>query len=147
MMNRKIPKRLRRIRLPNGIIASSIMLQPRLQKPLPSRILAVGMALAFLLPTSALAQIKFRQLNREVIENRLQSYSRGDAERAAIIKRLFAESGCADKTSEQKVRRGLVPNIICVLPGQTKDVIVVGAHTDHVWKGSGVVDNWSGAAL
>src|SRR3974390_1145045 len=40
------------------------------------------------------------------------------------------------------------PNVICVLPGETPEVIVVGAHTDKVTKaGDGVVDNWSGASL
>ena len=33
------------------------------------------------------------------------------------------------------------------LPGSTPQVIVVGAHFDHVSEGDGVVDNWSGASL
>jgi len=40
------------------------------------------------------------------------------------------------------------PNVICVLPGETQEVIVIGAHTDKVsTAGDGVVDNWSGASL
>lgn len=108
-----------------------------------------ALALTLLVLASPLlqAQIRFRQLKREVIENRLRSFSQDDEERAAVIKKLFADSGCNDHLREQTVRRGMAANIICTLPGQTGDVIVVGAHTDHVWKGTGVVDNWSGASL
>ncbi len=37
--------------------------------------------------------------------------------------------------------------MICVLPGTGGEVVLVGAHFDHVARGSGVVDNWSGASL
>lgn len=37
--------------------------------------------------------------------------------------------------------------MICVLPGNTDRIILVGAHTDKVNVGDGVVDNWSGASL
>jgi Zn-dependent M28 family amino/carboxypeptidase len=37
--------------------------------------------------------------------------------------------------------------VICVLPGETTKTVVVGAHFDHVDRGYGIVDNWSGAAL
>jgi len=49
--------------------------------------------------------------------------------------------------SQQSAESDLPPNLICVLPGETQEVIVVGAHTDHVTVGEGVVDNWSGASL
>src|SRR6266852_6949657 len=56
----------------------------------------------------------------------------------------------------QVARSGTFPNIrerveapkcICVLPGSSGKVIIVGAHFDHVSEGDGVVDNWSGASL
>ena len=41
-----------------------------------------------------------------------------------------------------------LPNLICVLPGRSQKVIIVGAHYDHPEEGGdGVVDNWSGASL
>ena len=56
--------------------------------------------------------------------------------------------GCTgDKLSEQTVKGKLPPNVICTLPGRTDQIIVVGAHTDKVSQGHGVVDNWSGASL
>ena len=85
---------------------------------------------------------------RETIETRLRSFSRNDAEREQILKAAFQELGCRDqKLTEQPVKRAKQPNLICVLPGATDSEIIVGAHFDHASEGSGVVDNWSGAAM
>ena len=71
-----------------------------------------------------------------------------DAKREETLKRLFSESGCnGEHLSEQPVKHARRPNLICTLPGATDSIIVVGAHYDHVERGSGVVDNWSGASL
>jgi len=100
---------------------------------------------------SALAspQIHFRLQAREVVADRLRSFSTRNGEREALIRKWFAESGCTDANlSEQALDRKLPPNVICVLPGETPEVIVVGAHTDKVeTSGDGVVDNWTGAVL
>jgi Zn-dependent M28 family amino/carboxypeptidase len=61
---------------------------------------------------------------------------------------MFAGAGCDDQhLSEQPVKGSKQPNVICVLPGSSSKVIIVGAHFDHVSAGDGVVDNWSGASL
>jgi Peptidase family M28 len=95
------------------------------------------------------AQINLRLESRGVVEKRLKSFARDNQIREGVIRDLFARSGCGKTNlSEQRVRFGLPPNVICVLPGETPEVIVVGAHTDKVMSaGDGVVDNWSGAAL
>ncbi len=83
-----------------------------------------------------------------MIEARLKGFSRKNDEREATLRQMFVQSGCKDdKLSEQTVRSKLPPNVICVLPGATDEVILVGAHTDHVEVGDGVVDNWSAASL
>jgi Peptidase family M28 len=94
-------------------------------------------------------QIRFRLADRSVIEAHLKSFSRKNSEREALIRKWFGESGCRDSNlSEQPLERKVPPNVICVLPGETAGVIVVGAHTDHVDDfGAGVVDNWTGASL
>ena len=93
--------------------------------------------------------IHFRLQTREVVEGRLKSFSTRNSEREALIRKWFADSGCKDANlSEQALDRKFPPNVICVLPGETQQVIVVGAHTDKVESfGDGVVDNWTGAVL
>jgi hypothetical protein len=95
------------------------------------------------------AQIRFRWQTRGVVEGRLKSFSTKNSEREALIRKWFADSGCKEANlSEQALDRKLPPNVICVLPGETQEVIVVGAHTDKVDSfGDGVVDNWTGAVL
>jgi len=102
----------------------------------------------------ALAQTSTQTLQsrlqaREVVEGHLKSFSTKNREREGLIRKWLAESGCQDTNlSEEMIDRYLPPNVICVLPGETQDVILVGAHTDHVDSyGDGVVDNWTGAVL
>lgn len=94
-------------------------------------------------------RIYFRLQSEEVVATHLKSFSTKNNEREALIRKWFADSGCQDANlSEQGLERKIPPNVICVLPGETKEVIVVGAHTDHVADfGDGVVDNWTGAVL
>ena len=90
---------------------------------------------------------------RAVVEDHLRSFSAQNREREARIRQWLAEAGCKPANlseqaiSKQTIGRELPPNVICVLPGQTPETIVVGAHTDHVDAGDGVVDNWTGAVL
>jgi Zn-dependent M28 family amino/carboxypeptidase len=96
-----------------------------------------------------MAQVRYRLVPRDVIESRLKSFSTKNSEREVLIRTWLAESGCNDSNlTEQPLARKLPPNVICVLPGQTQEVIIVGAHTHHVDEfGDGVVDNWTGASL
>jgi len=125
----------------------------RFLRRLPLRQLAealiVCIACAACASAQTSAQIHFRLQERKVVEGRLKSFSPKNGEREALIRKWFADSGCKDANlSEQALDRNLPPNVICVLPGETQQVIVVGAHTDKVDSfGDGVVDNWTGAAL
>lgn len=92
--------------------------------------------------------LRYTRTSREVVESRLRKYDGGDKQREATLKQFFADEGCDDRhLSEQPVHGSSLPNIICLLPGSSDKVIIVGAHFDHVSKGDGVVDNWSGASL
>ncbi len=98
--------------------------------------------------TAAFAQSsQYTQLQQNVIESRLEQYADKNIVREATLKRLFEEAGCGEHLEEQAVKSSASPNVICTLPGTSNDVIVVGAHYDHVHAGDGVVDNWSGASL
>jgi putative aminopeptidase FrvX len=93
-------------------------------------------------------EVVFHVLPRDMVEGRLGKYAGDDRKREATLKQLFADAGCDDRhISEQTVKRSKLPNVICVLPGSSDKVIIVGAHFDHVSRGDGVVDNWSGASL
>src|ERR1700730_9307859 len=95
------------------------------------------------------SRIHFLLQTRDVVEDRLKSFSTKNSDREALIRNWFAESGCKGANLfEQALERNLPPNVICVLPGETQQVILVGAHTDKVDSfGDGVVDNWTGAVL
>src|SRR6267154_1230721 len=99
--------------------------------------------------TGATAQkVRYDPVSREIIEARLARYTGNNAHREATLKQMFAEAGCDDKNlSEQPVKGSKLPNVICLLPGKSDKVIIVGAHFDRVSEGDGVVDNWSGASL
>jgi len=94
-------------------------------------------------------RIHFLLQSREVVEGHLKSFSTKNSEREALIRQWFADAGCKGANlSEQALDRKLPPNVICVLAGETQQVILVGAHTDKVESfGDGVVDNWTGAVL
>ena len=106
---------------------------------------------AILLAVAGLAagqQIHFELAPEDVVRARLESSSRKNSEREATIHRLFVEAGCA----EAAMSTVAVPHLkeadeVCTMKGAIEQQIVVGAHFDMVEKGSGVVDNWSGASL
>lgn len=92
--------------------------------------------------------LKFSQLSPSEIQQDLRLFTDANAARESQLRKMFEQAGCADADlKEQPVQRKDPPNVICTLRGSSDSVIVVGAHTDHVEVGQGVVDDWSGAAL
>lgn len=92
--------------------------------------------------------VRFNPVPREVVESRLKKYAGDNKQRETTLKELFADAGCdSQRLSEQPVKGSKLPNVVCLLPGSSNKVIIVGAHFDHVSQGDGVVDNWSGASL
>lgn len=100
------------------------------------------------LSSAGAIDIRYRPVSQETVRQRLEQYVGKNPQREQTLKKLFSEAGCAaDRLTEQKVKHEDAPNVICILPGETQDEIVVGAHFDRVARGDGVVDNWSGASL
>ncbi|MGH8335423.1 MAG: M28 family metallopeptidase, partial [Gammaproteobacteria bacterium] len=91
--------------------------------------------------------LTYQTVSREVVESRLKKYGGNDQQREATLKQLFGDAGCRGEHLSEQVKRAKLPNVVCVLPGDSDRVIIVGAHFDHVSAGDGVVDNWSGASL
>lgn len=109
---------------------------------------AVIVLLAQSWKVTAAQSVRYSPVSREVVESRLGKYAGDNQQREATLKQLFADAGCDDQhLSEQPVKGSKFPNVICVLPGSSDRVIIVGAHFDRVSEGNGVVDNWSGASL
>lgn len=99
-------------------------------------------------PAATAQSLRYNRVSRDVVEKRLGEYAGDNSQREATLKRIFTEAGCDDQhLSEQAVKESKLPNIVCVLPGTSDKVIIVGAHFDRVSQGDGVVDNWSGASL
>ena len=94
------------------------------------------------------ADVTYRTASREVIEQRLGKYGGSNQQREATLKQIFIEAGCDDQhLSEQPVKGSKLPNVVCLLPGTSSKIIIVGAHFDRTAEGDGVVGNWSGASL
>ena len=92
--------------------------------------------------------IRYKPVLRETVEARLARYAGNNFRREQTLKEMLTEAGCDHQhLSEQGVKGSKLPNVICVLPGSSDKMIIVGAHFDHVPRGDGVVDNWSGASL
>lgn len=90
----------------------------------------------------------FDPVPRPEIEARLRAAPLKNADREAAIEQLFRRSGCPEVTTQPLGPESrALPNVICTLPGATPSVIMVSAHFDHVRKGAGVIDNWSGASM
>lgn len=90
--------------------------------------------------------LRFHAVPRQEVERRLESGPTRNPEREARLFELFQEAGCS-QTGRQDVKGSKLDNVLCTLPGESDQTILVGAHFDKVWAGAGVVDNWSGAAL
>jgi len=108
----------------------------------------VAVFLALSLTGAVADSVRSTPVSREIVESRLRRYTGDNKQREATLKQLFGEAGCNDQhLSERPVKESKLPNVICVLPGSSDKVIIVGAHFDRVSEGDGVVDNWSGASL
>lgn len=99
------------------------------------------------LAAQAQVQILYSSISKETVLKRITDVPRQNDAREQKIKSLFADVGCADKLTEQPVKYAKNPNVICTLPGETDEVIIVGAHYDQISPAEGIIDNWSGASL
>ena len=111
--------------------------------PRPLTLLALTIILC--MASSAVAQLQYQLVSRELVMQRLQDAPLKNTDRALELERMFREAGC--QTTEQSVKGLHEPNVLCLLPGSTKSLIVVGGHLDKVDEGTGVVDDWSGASM
>jgi putative aminopeptidase FrvX len=91
------------------------------------------------------AQIRSNSVDKAIVLERLQSAPNKNTDRQLALAKMFTDVGC--EPILQPVKHYKTANVICILKGSTDDVIIVGAHLDHVSAGDGIIDDWSGAAL
>ena len=89
--------------------------------------------------------IQFNPVERPFVENVMANAPQKNELRLEAVRESFEDVGCA--TSNLKVRGAKLPNLECVLAGDTGEQIIVGAHFDKTKNSRGVVDNWTGAAM
>ena len=111
-----------------------------------SRVLAFFFLVVFAAGPGFAQQVRFNMVARDLVQRRLRQFGGDDSRRESALKQMFVDAGCRH-LDEQPVSGLKQPNVICLVPGSGPETIVVGAHFDHVDRGSGVVDNWSGASL
>lgn len=106
----------------------------------------IGAALiAVLCSTAALASaLQLNLVSPSAVEQRLQAGAVSASQRQETIQKLFTAVGCS--TDQQAINKKQA-NIICTLPGEMSDMILVGGHFDFAEHGQGIVDDWSGTAL
>lgn len=90
------------------------------------------------------AALQLNLVSPSIVEQRLQAGTISASQRQETIQKLFAAVGCS--TEQQEVSKKQA-NVICTLPGETNDTILVGGHFDFAEHGQGIVDDWSGTAL
>jgi putative aminopeptidase FrvX len=92
-------------------------------------------------------KINFRPVEKELVLARIRDLPEKNSDRQQKVRALFLQAGCGDAVTAQRVKHTDYSNIICQLPGETDEVIIVGAHFDKVMPGTGAIDNWSGASI
>lgn len=110
-----------------------------------SSVLPLAAVLSVLLTPASAADLKYALVSRDQLMQGLQDAPAKNTDRALELEKMFRSVGC--EPSEELVKKLSEPNVICVLPGSTESVIVVGAHLDHVKEGDGIIDDWSGASM
>lgn len=98
-----------------------------------------------LLSAPLAAQIRFHPVDQSVVMQRLASAPNKNEDRQQALADMFRSVSC--EPTLQLVKHTKASNVICMLPGKTDEVVIVGAHLDHVARGRGIIDDWSGAAL
>ncbi len=94
---------------------------------------------------TASADLKYTLVSSTVVMDRLKDAPLKNSDRVLALEKMFRDAGC--QPTEQPVKHLREPNVLCLLPGTTNSMIVVGGHLDHVEEGTGVVDDWSGASM
>jgi len=83
----------------------------------------------------------------EVLEQRLHSFPLNNDERQQASEKLFGDLPCPKLEMVPVGKKDVPASIICIFPGESQKMILVGAHFDKVKPGQGKIDNATGVVL
>jgi Zn-dependent M28 family amino/carboxypeptidase len=92
-------------------------------------------------------QVHCWNTDKHTLETALEAAPKENREREKALETSFVANGCSGAKLQHQEVKGHGSNLICEIAGSEAGVIIVGAHFDHVQRGDGIVDNWSGAVL
>ena len=93
--------------------------------------------------TSPAQRFRFSPVSESTLLQRKARPPSGQQERESRLKQLFVQAGCnASELSEQPLEKMTGSNVICRLPGNSQETIIVGASYSQTRP-----DNWNGAVL
>jgi hypothetical protein len=92
-------------------------------------------------------KVRFVPKNKAEVLERAREAPGSDEERAAQIRGWFIQAGCAAWLKEQAVTGTSTPNIVCELPGNGRESVIVGARYNAATPGEKTIDNWDSASL
>jgi hypothetical protein len=88
---------------------------------------------------------------RSVLAEQVRAAPQTDAARFGLLRAIFSELGCHKEQMDEQPLRGkhgtAGKNLLCTLPGNSTNAIVIAAHYHLSGKGLSAIDDWSGAAL
>lgn len=107
------------------------------------RLTTLILLVAVLFPLCHAQKFRFSPLTEPALRQREGDAPANLQDREARIEDLFVQAGCArDRLSKQPLQNGAGTNVICRLPGKSKETIIVGANYDQE-----ALDNWTSASL
>jgi hypothetical protein len=117
--------------------------------------IALASTLLAALPPARAASVSWAPVSSQDAAKALALNSPDNHTRYERLHKMFELAGCQDKyLQELHVAHTSEPDLVCTIPGTLSPAgaadpqrIVVVARYDHIGKGTGSVDNWSGAAM
>lgn len=110
------------------------------------KLLSLSVFIILTLSTGA-EQIHYWNTDKPTLEAALKAAPKDNKEREKALEMRFIANGCSGNALQHQEVKGHGSNLICEITGAKAGIIIVAAHFDHVERGQGIVDNWSGAVL
>jgi len=98
-------------------------------------------------PAGMAQKLEYAPLEKSAVLERTKDVPASDSLRAARMRDLFADAGCNGRFLQEQPSSSGEPNVICRLPGESDETVIVGAHYDASAASQRPFDNWTGASL